>query len=146
MQDLQERITYFKNAQMMMPDLIYVESDAMDITKRLKQMDKNYFVMFNPRTQQYELHNAEQEGTTLCLNLPFDELDQRTIDYVQKYRIENFKKIIAEIEERNLKLQIEQENRIKDTQREIFKDVWTYCKRHEDRDTLDAVAYKTRFV
>lgn len=143
---MRDRIVYFKNAHMMMPYLIYVESDVMDIIKQLKKMDKNYFVMFNPRTQQYELHNAEQRDATLSLNLPFDELDQRTIDYAQKYRIENAKKIIAEMEAHNLKLEIEKEDKCKDAQREVFKDVYTYCNRHTGKDALDEGAYKTRFV
>jgi hypothetical protein len=146
MNTIRDRIVYFKNAHMMMPDLILVESDVMDITKRLRKIDKNYFVMFNPRTQKYELHNAEQRDVTLCLNLPFDELDSRTIDHVQKYRIENLKKIIAEMEANNLKIEIEKENRLKDTQREIMKDIYTYCNRHTDKEVLDEGAYKTRFV
>ena len=101
---MRDRIVYFKNAHMMMPYLIYVESDVMDITKQLKKIDKNYFVMFNPRTQQFEIHNAAQEGSTLSLNLPFGELDTRTIDYAQKYRIENAKKIIAEIDRKSTRL------------------------------------------
>lgn len=143
---IEDKIVYFKNAHMMFPYLIYVENDVMDITKQLKQMDKNYFVMFNPRTQQFELHNAEQESGTLCLNLPFGTLDQRTLDYVQKYRIENAKKIIAEMEAHNLKLEIEKESRYKDSAREVIKDIYTYCSRHSDKETVDDGAFKTRFV
>ena len=143
---MRDRIVYFKNAHMMMPYLIYVESDVMDIIKQLKQMDKNYFVMFNPRTQQFEIHNAAQEGSTLSLNLPFGELDTRTIDYAQKYRIENAKKIIAEMEANNLKLEIEKESKNNDASREVLKDVYTYCNRHTGKDALDEGAYKTRFV
>ena len=143
---LQDQIVYFKNAHCMFPYLIHVESDVMDITKRLKEIDLNYFVMFNPRTQKYEVHHAEQIDGTLCLNLPFDELDSRAIDYVQKHRIENFKRIIAEMDAHNEKLKMERLSKSKDIAEQKAKEIYTYCSRHSDKDTLDDGAFKTRFV
>ena len=143
---MQDKIVYFKNAHYMVPWLIYVENDAMDITKRVKEIDKDYFIMFNPRTQQFEVHHSEQTGGTLCLNLPFGELDSRTIDYIQKYRVENVKKIMAEMEAHNLKIEVDKANKFRDTTTEALKDIHTYCNRHTDKETVDEGAFKTRFM
>lgn len=146
MVQMQDKIVYFKNAHLMFPWLIYVESDVHDITKRLKEIDKGYFIMFNPKTQKFEVHHSEQEGGTYCLTLPFDELDSRAIDYVKKHRIENLKKIIAEMEEHNRRIEIEQAKKFQDTASELAKDIYTYCHRHTDKETVDDNAFTTRFV
>ena len=36
---------------------VVVQDDLFDITNRLKQIDKNYFVLFNKKTFMFEIHN-----------------------------------------------------------------------------------------
>jgi hypothetical protein len=146
MLDIFERITYFKNAHLMMPYLIYVDGDIYGITERVKEIDPSYFVMFNPRTQQYELHSWEQEDGTLCLNLPFDELDSRTLERAQKHRVENIEKIMSEMEANNARIEREKEEKARNVTTEITKDIYTYCNRHAREETVDAKAFTTRFV
>jgi hypothetical protein len=130
----------------MFPYLIYVENDVMGITKRIKEIDPGYFVMFNPRTQRYEVHHSEQPGGTLCVEIPYNELDSRAVDYVQRTRVENAKKIMAEMETRNAKLEIDKAKAFHDRTTEAAKDIYTYCNRHTDKETVDSGAFKTRFV
>ena len=60
-------------------DHVPVTSHAMDIPVRLKEVNRDFFCMFNVRTQKYEIHCKSQPGTTLACVLPFNELDARTI-------------------------------------------------------------------
>ena len=45
------------------PDRIPVTKHVCDIPDRLKQIDRHYFVMFNTRSQRFELHDARQRGS-----------------------------------------------------------------------------------
>jgi len=96
-----------------MRNLIEIENDCFDICKRLKTVDQSYKVFFNIEKLCYEVHSFLQAQSSFCFNVPYSELDERTIDYAVKTRSENRDKIIAEIEEnnrrveeRNLKMQV----------------------------------------
>ena len=67
-----------------------IYSDCQDIIKRLKEIDKDYFVVYNLNRKTFELHNRAQEEGTFCLTLPFDTLDERTIDLT--LRTQSFKR------------------------------------------------------
>lgn len=81
-----------------------VESDCLDIIKRIKTIDKDYFVVYDLEKQKYELHNCCQGGGTYCLTFPFDELDERAYLHVLKTRVENSEKLFEEMELLNKKL------------------------------------------
>ena len=81
-----------------------IKSDLFNISGRLKKIDSGYFVVFNYKKQQYEVHNRFNKGSSYCLGLPFDRLDYRTIDYVYKTRSENVEALFKEIEWDNERL------------------------------------------
>ncbi len=96
-----------------MGNLIKIESDVFFICQRLKEVDESYQVFYNLRTESYEVHSSEQQKNSYCFKIPFDRLDERTIDYAVKTRSENRDKLLKEIElnnkrieERNIKNQI----------------------------------------
>ena len=78
-----------------------IDSDCLDIIKRLKEIDEDYFVMFEPSTKTFQLHNHSQKRNTFCLAFPFDTLDERAVDLTLKTRVQNSDKIFEEIEENN---------------------------------------------
>lgn len=80
-------------------------SDVFDIAKRLKEIDRNYFVVFNTAKQKYEVHNSRQLGDSYCLTVPFDCLDARTIVLVQQSRIKNISEIVEKMDFDNKVLQ-----------------------------------------
>ncbi len=88
-----------------MKKLFKIESDCLDIVSRLKAIDKDYFLVFNEDNQKFEVHNSSQIKNTLCLVLPFDVLDERTIDLVLKTRVQNSDRLFKEMEEENKKLE-----------------------------------------
>lgn len=75
--------------------------DVFNISKRIKEIDKYYYIVFNTLAKKFEVHNSMQIGSSFCLTLPFDELDERTIDYVYKTKSENIDKILEQIEKEN---------------------------------------------
>ena len=82
-----------------------IYSDCQDIVKRLKEIDKDYFVVYNITRKTFELHNRAQEEGTFCLTLPFDCLDARAVEHARKTRVENEEKIIEEIDRENKRLE-----------------------------------------
>ncbi|MDE6583089.1 MAG: hypothetical protein K2K31_00345 [Clostridia bacterium] len=105
-----------------MKKLFKIESDCLDIVSRLKAIDKDYFVVFNEDSCKFEVHNSSQFQNTLCLILPFDVLDERTIDMVLKTRVQNADKLFQEMEEENKKLEKTQIKQILNDFEEKFYD------------------------
>lgn len=106
-----EEGTYVLNGNM----LVYVSNDAQGIVDRLKEFDPDYFVMFNPAKQKYEIHSKANTGSTYCMTA-FKELDFRTIEIVRKSHITRAAVLFKEMQEANEKadksLQRERQNAI----------------------------------
>ncbi|HEY8419523.1 MAG TPA: hypothetical protein VIL03_03725 [Clostridia bacterium] len=75
---------------------IKIENDLYDIANRLKAIDSGYFVLYDTARKKYEVHNSNNIGGTYCLTVPYEKLDARTIDFVQKTRRERFDKLLEE--------------------------------------------------
>ena len=86
-------------------NMILIEHDNYFICERLKELDRDYYVMFDIENNKYQLHCKGQFGNTYCLTFPFDDLDERAIFYTKKTSIENQEKIIEEIDKENKRLE-----------------------------------------
>lgn len=80
-----------------------IESDCLDIIKRIKAVDEDYFVVFNLDKKKFELHNKSQGGNTYCLTFPFDTLDERAVTLVLKTRVQNSDALFEEMQRENEK-------------------------------------------
>ena len=78
-----------------------VESDCLEIVRRIKAIDEDYFVVYDIEKHTFELHNRSQIGGTYCLTFPFDTLDERSVDFVLKTRVQNSDKLFEEMEREN---------------------------------------------
>lgn len=78
-----------------------IDDDLFGVARRLRSIDDGYFVFLNYKTGKFEIHNRRQRPNTLCLVLPFDRLDERTVNRVLYTRAENVKRIVAEMERDN---------------------------------------------
>lgn len=92
---------------------VIIKTDLFNICKRLKSINKKYFLVLNKNKNQYEVH-FKRTGNTLELVLPFNKLDKRTVDYVLKTQICNREKIIKEIDDYNNKLERDKTKQIKE--------------------------------
>ncbi len=77
-----------------------IEDDMFGVARRLKEIDSGYFVFLNYKTGKFEVHNS-RSSPTLCLVLPFDKLDERTVNRVRYTRAERAEAIIAEMDRQN---------------------------------------------
>lgn len=82
-----------------------MESDCLEIVRRIKAIDEDYCVIFNISTQKFELHNRSQCGGSYCLTFPFDTLDERAVDFVLKTRVQNSDRLFEEMERENRDLE-----------------------------------------
>lgn len=80
-----------------------IESDCLDIIKRIKAIDEDYFVVFDLDKKKFELHNKSQGGNTYCLTFPFDTLDERAVTLVLKTRVQNSDALFEEMQRENEK-------------------------------------------
>lgn len=91
-------------------NLKLIKHDLFNISNRVKTIDKNYRIFFNLEKLRYELYYTLGINLSFEICIPFDVLDDRTIELVNKSRVTNFNSIIEEIEENNEKLKLQQEN------------------------------------
>ena len=84
---------------------IPVESHAMDIPKRVKEIDGDFFIMLNVGTQRFEVWRAENGSGVLECVLPYDGLDERAVRHVREHRIERLETLAREVEEHNRRLE-----------------------------------------
>ncbi len=78
-----------------------VKNDLFDISRRLREIDESYYVIYSYRNKRYEVHSNLQKGSSLAVVLPFDRLDCRSIIHVLKTRRENLSNLLLEIDRCN---------------------------------------------
>lgn len=87
-----------------MKNLLIIENDNYFINQRLKEIDKDYFLVFNLDSKKYEVHVLGQKGGSYAFTIPYNSLDERTLILARKTRVENMDNIISEIDEENEKI------------------------------------------
>lgn len=80
---------------------IKICEDVFNISKRIKDIDRDYYVVYNTSKQVFEIHNSSQKGSSYCLTLPYDELDERALKYVLKTQSANIDEILYNLETEN---------------------------------------------
>ncbi len=97
-----------------------IESDCLDIVKRIKAIDEDYFVVYDLDAKKFQLHHKKQKQT-YCLTFPFDTLDERAYLHVLKTRVQNSDEIFAKMEKENQALQRAKEKKfLNDLKEKIY--------------------------
>jgi len=125
-----------------------IKTSTHRIPERLREIDRGYFVVFNHKKSSFEIHHEDcLPNDSFQLWIPFEELDQRTIDRVLETRVENAKALYAAMERQNAKIEADKEKESEEVTREICKDIFQYChNQHPSKDAPDEGAYTTRFM
>lgn len=89
-------------------ELVLVKDDLFRIAKRLRQIDSRYRVYFNRQCKRFEIH---AQGA-MQIALPFDRLDERSVEYVRKTRVENLEKLMREIEADNARAEKQKQDEL----------------------------------
>ena len=117
-------------------DRIPVLTHAMDIPARLKEVNRDFFVMFNTRKQIFEIHCASQIGDTLACTLPYPELDARTIQYVREFSRERTEHLAEEIERYNAELDRKEQAAMLDKAAYKTKEAFRYLQNNSKTDDI----------
>lgn len=80
---------------------IKIEHDVYNISNRIKEIDRFYYIVFNTSKNCFEVHNSSQTENSFCLTIPYDFLDERTLNLVNETRVENIERILNKIENEN---------------------------------------------
>lgn len=85
---------------------ILISNDLYQIAKRLKRINPKYQVFRESATGRVEVHTSPRPcALSLEFVVPFTELDERTLEYAQKTRIENFDVLEADVARTNAELE-----------------------------------------
>ena len=82
-----------------------ITSDTYFISDRVKEIDRGYFIVWNSDKNRYEVHHRDSKPDTFCLAIPYKELDERTLTYIHKTKIQNIDKLLQEIDNNNARLE-----------------------------------------
>lgn len=88
--------------------------DTYNICKRLKYIDKNYFIRFNHKTAKYEVWYNEGINSHLEIVIPYKSLDCRVISKILNSRVNNIEKILKDISLNNKRLEEKSKLNFKD--------------------------------
>lgn len=93
-------IYFFNILEVILKNYFEINDDVYFISQRIKELDRSYHILYNLTRHCYEVHSFEQSDG-YCFTVPFQELDERTLQFAHKTRRENQDKIIKEIEKNN---------------------------------------------
>ena len=102
-----------------MKNQIVLESDVFCICDRLKEIDPSYFVIYNFSRKKFEVHSSQQKDSSYCFTVPFNFLDDRTIEFAKKTSVSRREEIIKEIDLQNQLI----ENKVQKQAIECLKEV-----------------------
>lgn len=105
---------------------IKIESDVFDIVNRIKNIDENYFILFDCSKQKYELHNKSQLNT-YCFTLPYENLDNRIFDMINYTNVCNIDKIIEDIDKNNTETERIQKLKINEMTNFMTKEIYNFA-------------------
>ena len=101
--------------------LIEIKDDLFDISKRIKAIDKKYFVVFNKTKKRFEVHYKRNKNTHE-LTIPYKTLDARAVEFVRKTMVQNKQKIFDEIDKSNEELERKKtKNIIENVNRRLYE-------------------------
>lgn len=105
-----------------------LKHDLFFILKRLKKINKNYFICFNKNLKNFEVHFKNQRGGTFCL-CAGKQLDAGAIKKTYLTQAKNAKKLFKEIERNNKKIELENERQLTEKHMNEFSLMLDYASR-----------------
>lgn len=120
---------------------IKIESDVFDIAKRVKDIDEDYYILFDTSKNVYELHHKNQPNT-YCFSYEFQNLDSRFIDKVYATNVNNIVNIVEDIDKNNDKIVQSENEKIKNTTDFMLREIYSFAN-NSSKELDDAKAFKS---
>ena len=95
-----------------------------NISRRIKAIDRNYYIVFNNKTNKWEVHCKTQPGG-YCLTCPYRSLDSRLLSYVLRTSLVHNPNLIEDVEKNNEMLDKDSNNARLDYIESNLKDVYS---------------------
>ncbi|MBR1987946.1 MAG: hypothetical protein IKA36_02785 [Clostridia bacterium] len=89
-----------------------IRHDVYEISKRIKDIDRYYFIVYDTSKSCFEIHNSSQTDSTYCLTLPYKQLDERVLQYVRETSSANIERILEKIEKENKLIENEEKRKV----------------------------------
>lgn len=105
---------------------IKIENDVFDIVNRIKEIDEGYFIVFDTKRNCYEIHNSNQMDT-YCMTVCNDCLDSRVIDDLKISNIDNYDRIIVEIDNNNNTIEQNVYKNIRSQSDYMVREIYDFC-------------------
>lgn len=84
---------------------VQITHDVYDISNRIKKIDRNYYIVYETSKNKFEVHNSQQIGSSYCLTIPYDQLDERVLLTVRSTSSTNIEEILNKVENDNKTLE-----------------------------------------
>lgn len=105
---------------------IKIDNDVFEITKRIKEIDEGYYIVFDTKKERYELHNKNQPYT-YCLTYPYADLDSRLIDMLLYTNINNIDNILYDIDKNNNNIENNVNKDIKNRSEYMVREIYDFA-------------------
>jgi hypothetical protein len=103
-------------------------SDFYGIVQRIKKLDKDYFVVYNTMSKQYELHHKKQQPT-FCITL-YKKLDKRSLVKTYKSQTKNCLEIFRAIDKTNENIQNHATKYVANNAKQMLKENLAFAKNY----------------
>lgn len=103
-----------------------IENDVFDIAQRMKEIDSEYFILYDLQKRRYEVHSKRQRGDTLAFVVPYPSLDKRTLDFARETSIARREDLLQQIDRENKRREEDVSRRILDKAKEKTKNLARY--------------------
>ena len=90
---------------------VEIREDVFDIATRLKEIDGDYYPVYNLTKKRFEIHHRGRKNS-LQLVLPYDSLDARAIQRVRETRREWVENMLRDMEKQNIKAEQQSDSRV----------------------------------
>ena len=76
---------------------MFIDHDLFGISDRIKDIEDEYFILFDLDRGKYEVHSKANPKDTYCFTVPYKELDARVLEYCRKTHIANNKELMKDL-------------------------------------------------
>ncbi len=116
-----------------------ITHDVFNISSRIKQLDNNYYIVYDTKLNRYEIHNKKYKDS-LCLVVPYKNLDCRTIELVRKSQ--DVEKCLNDIEVNNAKINQRNKQNLLDKTTYQLNEIYNYANA---KGSFDGKAYLNKW-
>ena len=122
-----------------------VKKDLFNVSRRLKKIDSNYFLVYDKDKNRYEVHYKGQRDSTFCFCVNTPLPDATTLKKVYLTMVKNAKKIVLDMVQSNQKLEENRKRAFFDREKDDLKSYLTYADA-KSRDVDFSKVDKTRWI